>query len=215
MKGMDPENIADLKRKLSKRLGPNGELPSEFDWRTEEGEAELIKKAKEAFGKDWSYDNPSETSVGMRTGKHPKYMDISDIRDLQRQIKEFYANKPKPSHTKDLIEWVDNDDGYSRSPKYPFDPGITDVRDQSEANYRKLVSGKWHTDKKGNMVRKPAPTFKKIGKQPPDPHPKSIMPEADTGKAPPEVTEELRGMDPSVMEQLRENPQLRSIFGLE
>mgnify|MGYP003652600882 CR=1 FL=1 len=45
--------------------------------------------------------------------------------------------------------------------------------------------------------------------------PEKIKPDPWTGAAPREVTDKLRSMDPRILEKVRENPQLRSIFNLE
>ena len=43
----------------------------------------------------------------------------------------------------------------------------------------------------------------------------TVKPDPWTHAAPREVTDKLKGMDPSILKKVRENPQLRSIFNLE
>ena len=202
MKGMSPDSKAQLKRKLDSRLGPNGELPSEFDWKTEEGEAEVISRAKEAFGKDWEPDTPPEGRI---------HRSIEDIRKIEEAIERFYNSKTTTRKKFPLVKFKPGPPDPGGRPSYfetpIIDKGAKSIQEQSEIEYNKLLAKK-SLPKKGE-------DFKEIGKQPPDPHPKDIKPDPYTGAAPPEVAEELGGMDPEIMLKLRQNPQLRSIFGLE
>ena len=214
----DPLHMFDYKAywrdalKKGTRPMPDGMLTKDFDWRTPEGEAEVIRRAKEAWGEDWSYDNPSKTSVRMKTGKSPKYMTIEELKTIQEHIDEFNEGKLKPGRKRfPLVKFKPGPPDPGGRPSYfetpILDEGVTSIQEQSEVEYAKLLN-KGSQNKKGGA-------FKEIGRQVPDLRAKDIKPDPATNAAPPEVTEQLRGMDPEIMNKLQQNPQLRSIFGLE